>query len=178
MKKAVFILLAVVLLLAAGAVVYLYLTDPDGAQAMVDGKLIPIAIVAITTIFTIFCAVYPLLERANSVIDKTERSCKSFDEAADGIESGNAQNGERYLRLEEAVKELSQKVESGTRAAEQNDRALSGIREMLRVGLGNIPDLVRGGYAREISKIADAGLEGNKEEKGEKSGDGTETEET
>lgn len=153
-KKKLRVILVVALLLAAAAVVYLYLSDPAGAEAIAKEKIIPIGVVALSTVLTIYTTVSPVIEKARRVADQTESSCNSFRSATADLQGENAENLKRYRALAENYAELTARLSEAETERAQNRQMLTQMREMLRIGFTNNPDLVSGGYARKIAEIA------------------------
>jgi len=181
-KKIIIALILLVIGAMAGLSVYLFDEGDAALITYVEETLIPNAVLALTSVFGLAIASYPILE-------KITKRLADFSRATDKLER-TSKNGEDLLKENEAFKEavteelkslkdaLTDKLSEYTKelTSAHNDfstlkeelikeeKAIEAgedqIKKMLLIGLCNNSELVKKGYAREIAKVV------KKDEKG------------
>ena len=122
-----------------------------------EEKIIPIVVFVITAIGTIYVAISPVLGR----IKKASEKFKSATEDVNGARDESYRTRKEMKALEE---ELRCDIVAVKEHERKTDETLQRMEHIMRVGFENIPELVAGGYAREIERIATAGEERKEDE--------------
>lgn len=131
-----------------------FLTEGDVAwQEYVEVKVIPNVVLALSTISALCVAVMPLLS-------KIKLTLTSFDKATQDV-NGSAENGKNATKtVLECKDEIKQMMKDFEVAKSQMQEAMipiqqgvQNLEEIVRIGFCNTSELVKNGYARQISKV-------------------------
>ncbi len=151
------LLIALVLGIAIGMLISVgiyFLTIGDIAwQEYLETKLIPNAVLALSTISALCVAAMPLLSKIKTTL-------KGFDKATEDVNT-TAENGKNTVSnvlecrdeiklLVEDLKTVKQDIETAIAPIKKNTENLEKI---VRIGFGNTSELVKNGYARQIAKV-------------------------
>ena len=119
---------------------------PMDWQTYIEDELLPLITMVLTVIAGIYVAISPILAK----IKKASEKFKSATEDVN-IATGTVRSNDRKISELEAV--LSQKIEQMEKESAANRKTMLEIEQMLRLGLGNMNELVRKGCARSIVAI-------------------------
>lgn len=122
-------------------------------RAYAEEKIFPVVIFVFTAIGTIYVAISPVLVKVKRASEKFKSATEDVNVARDE----SRKTGKEMKLLEE---ELRGKIG-------RMDEALQRLEQMMRVGFEHIPELVEGGYAREIERIVEKGAAEKEAEHGE-----------
>ena len=171
MKKTKFFLglflgLILGVLLAIG--VYFLTAGEVAWKQYLEEKLVPATTATVTSLLLIYLGVAPVLKR---VINATSL----FNKATDNV-NATAENGEKAnSNLEDFKAELAQQfneaVKAGVAQLRDQDERIKRIEQhayntekVIRIGFGNMKELVTKGYAAEIAKVGKAGANNEENE--------------
>ncbi|MEG2450613.1 MAG: hypothetical protein RSB09_02650 [Clostridia bacterium] len=124
------------------------LTEEAGSkwQKYIEEEIVPGVILVITAIGSIYIAISPILSKVKKASGKFESATVDVNAAT----SNTIENSKKVASLEDRLDKI--------------EKATANTEEILRIGFGNLDELVTKGYANEISKV------GGEDEKNELEG--------
>ena len=156
MKKGRWILwLFVGLCLGVLACVAIYFVIQGGVdwETYLKETIIPEATVIATSVGTLCLLIQPIMNKIAESASLFKKAKEQIDDTVEGNKNQVTENAE--VRAQVAA--LKEEVDEIKRVAEHNE-------QILRIGFGNLEELVVNGYAHEIAKV---GAENGSEEKTE-----------
>lgn len=137
--KWIWVLIACILGLAVGVLgsigVY-YLTMENVAwETFLHDELVPMLTIGLSVIGAVFAALMPLLKNVSLGADKFSSAAKAIEK----VSNDNEKNVRKISDLENRLENI--------------ERASKNTEEIVRIGFGNLKELVVKGHAREIAKV-------------------------
>ncbi|MBE6546346.1 MAG: hypothetical protein E7668_02750 [Ruminococcaceae bacterium] len=120
--------------------------DPVDWQTYIEEELLPLITMVLTVIAGIYVAISPILAKIKKASEKFKSATEDVNTATGTVKSNEKKIGE----LEEV---LSRKIEQMEQESAANRKTMLEIEQMLRLGLGNMNELVMKGCARSIVQI-------------------------
>ena len=121
-------------------------SEPMDWQAYIEDELLPTVTMVLTVIAGIYVAISPILAKIKKASEKFKSATEDVNAA-----TGTVKSNEKKIEELEAV--LSQKIGQMERENAANRKTILEIEQMLRLGLGNMNELVMKGCARSIVQI-------------------------
>lgn len=125
----------------------------EGWQQYIEEELLPIITMALTVIAGIYVAISPILAKIRKASEKFKSATEDVNAA-----TGTVKSNEKKIEQLEAA--LSERIECMERESAANRKTLTEIQQMLRLGLGNMNELVIKGCARSIMQIGQESVTG------------------
>ncbi len=131
-----------------------FLTEGDVAwQEYIEIKVIPNVVLALSTISALCVATMPLLS-------KIKLTLTSFDKATQDV-NGSAESGKNasktVLECKDEIKQMMNEFEVAKSQMQEAmipiKQGVQNLEEIVRIGFCNTSELVKNGYARQISKV-------------------------
>ena len=131
-----------------------FLTEGDVAwQEYIEVKVIPNVVLALSTISALCVATMPLLT-------KIKLTLTSFDKATQDV-NGSAESGKNatktVLECKDEIKQMMNELEIAKSQTQEAmipiQQGVQNLEEIVRIGFCNTSELVKNGYARQISKV-------------------------
>lgn len=131
-----------------------FLTEGDVAwQEYIEVKVIPNVVLALSTISALCVATMPLLT-------KIKLTLTSFDKATQDV-NGSAESGKNatktVLECKDEIKQMMNELEIAKSQMQGAmipiQQGVQNLEEIVRIGFCNTSELVKNGYARQISKV-------------------------
>ena len=131
-----------------------FLTEGDVAwQEYIEVKVIPNVVLALSTISALCVATMPLLT-------KIKLTLTSFDKATQDV-NGSAESGKNatktVLECKDEIKQMMNELEIAKSQMQEAmipiQQGVQNLEEIVRIGFCNTSELVKNGYARQISKV-------------------------
>ena len=119
---------------------------PMDWQTYIEEELLPLITMVLTVIAGIYVAISPILAKIKKASEKFKSATEDVNTATGTVKSNEKKIGEL-----EAV--LSRKIEQMEQESAANRKTMLEIEQMLRLGLGNMNELVMKGCARSIIQI-------------------------
>lgn len=156
MKKTMVLLLITIGIVigALGAAGVYFLTVRDVPwQEYVEGKLIPNAVLAISTIGGLCVAVYPVIGRVTATLSTFKKATQDVNET---VERGKATE-ERIAAQDRMIEDYNKRFDALERYVDEKIEtvrmATINTERIVRLGFCNTDEIVRKGYANEIEKV-------------------------
>lgn len=152
-RVALTLIIGIVIGIMASIGVY-FLTEGDVAwQEYIEVKVIPNVVLALSTISALCVATMPLLT-------KIKLTLTSFDKATQDV-NGSAENGKNatktVLECKDEIKQMMSELEAAKTQMQEAmmpiQQGVQNLEEIVRIGFCNTSELVKNGYARQISKV-------------------------
>ena len=162
-------------------------TTLEGWEQYIKEEIIPIVVLVLSVVAAIYVAISPILSKIKKASEKFKSATKDVNDATGQvrenrkeIENLRMELIEEFSKKEQALaekivaqeRELAEKVEAMKEESKENRmenaanrQTLSDIREMLRLGFGNMDELVQKGKAHSIMKIGKQKEKKNLEER-------------
>lgn len=137
----------------ASVAVYFIIQGGVDWETYLKETVIPEATVIATSVGTICLLIQPIMKKIGDAAGLFHRAKEQIDDTVEGNKNQVTENAE--VRAQVAA--LKEEVDEIKRVAEHNE-------QILRIGFGNLEELVVNGYAHEIAKV---GTENGSEEKTE-----------
>lgn len=150
-------------------------TTLEGWEQYIKEEIIPIVVLVLSVVAAIYVAISPILIKIKKASEKFKSATKDVNDATGQVRENKKEIEELrkelledFSRKEQALTEkivaqegeLAEKIEAMKKESAQNRtenaanrQTLSDIREMIRLGLGNMDELVQKGTAHSIMKI-------------------------
>ncbi len=119
---------------------------PENWQTYIEEELLPVITMVLTVIAGIYVAISPILAKIRKASEKFKSATEDVN-----IATGTVKSNDRKISELEAL--LSQKIEHMEKESAANRKTMLEIEQMLRLGLGNMNELVMKGCARSIVAI-------------------------
>lgn len=152
-RVALTLIIGIIIGIMASIGVY-FLTEGDVAwQEYIEVKVIPNVVLALSTISALCVATMPLLT-------KIKLTLTSFDKATEYV-NGSAENGKNatktVLECKDEIKQMMDELEVAKTQMQEAmmpiQQGVQNLEEIVRIGFCNTSELVKNGYARQISKV-------------------------
>ncbi len=151
------IVIGIILGVAGACGVYFLTVGEVAWQEYIETKLVPWIVTAVSAIFVIGCGVAPVIKNilaatskfnsATSEINATIQNGKLATESIGAFETKIAEKVESVVALN------AQKFQEQDERLKRIEKSFANMETITRIGFGNIPDLVRNGYAAEIANV-------------------------
>lgn len=120
-------------------------------------KLAPIIACVVSGALTIYIAISPILVKVRKASDKFKEATKDVNKTAkDGDENTakiEAFVGEVGAKLEKVVDEFAKKTTALDERINRIEQSTQNTERIVRIGFGNMEELVKNGYSAEIQKV-------------------------
>jgi hypothetical protein len=152
-RVALTLIIGIIIGIMASIGVY-FLTEGDVAwQEYIEVKVIPNVVLALSTISALCVATMPLLA-------KIKLTLTSFDKATQDV-NGSAESGKNatktVLECKDEIKQMMNELEVAKSQMQEAmvpiQQGVQNLEEIVRIGFCNTSELVKNGYARQISKV-------------------------
>lgn len=118
----------------------------DGWVSYIKEELLPIVVAVLTVVAAIYVAISPILARIKKASERFKEATADVNTATGTVR----RNENRIAQMEE---KFSQRLADMEAESAANREELKDIKEMLRMGFGNMNELVAKGHARRIYLI-------------------------
>ncbi len=149
MKK-IKIILALLIGFVIGALVAVgvyFLTVGEIAwKEYAETKLIPNAVLALTTIGGLATASLPIIARIQIAVDKFNKATKDVNDTAENGRKAEGELRKQDKRIVEGYTALNERLTAMEKETKKT-------KEMCKIGFCNMSELVENGYAAEIAKV-------------------------
>jgi uncharacterized membrane protein (DUF485 family) len=134
----------------AAVAVYFCTVGEVAWQEYLETKLVPNAVIVLTSIGTILVAATPLISKIQSTLTRFDKATKDVN---DTVETGKSTKNSLELQDEKitAFANRFDKLEEILSGLENNTQD---IEQIVQLGFCNMDELVKKGYAVEIEKVA------------------------
>ena len=176
MKKIVIVLFIIIFIASVALNVITVVDLNEGGELLImdkplsywkefaEAELLPKVILAISSLATAYTMFIPLVNRVKAELEKFKGATDDINATTVASLKSNKQvsefKAEMEQRFDEYEKYMKQRLDEYGEYMGQMKKATEENASILRMGLCNIPDLVRNGTARQIAKIG----EGEKEQ--------------
>ena len=134
--------------------------DVEAWKTYITEKIVPGIIFIVTTLLSIYLGVYPKL---NSV----QLASEKFKSATDDVNATNKRSEEYEKKMEALYSQYDEKMKKYESRLESIEKHAKNTEDIIRLGFGNITELVVKGYATEIAKVGKESEEGDRDEEAE-----------
>ena len=162
MKKSKVLLcltLGIIIGVLACLAVYFVTRGDEAWEIYLEEKLIPNAVLAITTLLGLLIGAQPMIKGVSNIISGFALATKRISDTSDKDSTLVEDMREKYNMLEKKLDrehtelcELKQTVSKTNDILKASDER---IEKMLHIGFCNTDELVKKGYAREIAKVGE-----------------------
>lgn len=119
---------------------------PEEWIVYIKEELIPLAVAILTAVAAVYVAISPILA-------KIKRASERFRDATADVNTATGTVRRNEKRIAEAEERFSERLAAMEAENHANREELQDIKEMLRLGLGNLNELVNKGQAYRILRI-------------------------